>query len=44
MENDRNEEWDPLVASGRSERDTNHDRVEDDAGFEDQDVEVSLGR
>lgn len=44
MENDCDEEWDPLVAPGRSERDPNHNRVEDDAGFEDEDVEVSLGR
>ena len=44
MEYDRNEDRDPLVTAGRSERDANHDRVEDDAGFEDEDVEVSLSR
>jgi hypothetical protein len=25
VENDRNEEWDPLIAAGRSERDADHD-------------------
>lgn len=44
VENDRDEDRDPLVASGSPERDANHDRVEDDAGFKDQDVEVSLSR
>lgn len=42
LEGDRAEERDPLGASRSSERDANHDRVEDDAALEDYDVKMSL--
>lgn len=44
MEDDSDEEGDPLVATACAERYTDHDRVKDYARLEDEHVEVSLSR
>jgi hypothetical protein len=43
MEDDDDQQSGPAVTTGSSERDSNHDRVEDDTSFQNQDLPFLVG-